>query len=193
MATTSTNTSSFEPDLYLSPKEQDLLLTALNSNKPTMSRQSQSFSNGLDSDRVGPSRSQSNPQQFGNGIFGQSDIHSSPLQQTPGSASLRDLGFDDSPFLDYEGIDDGNFDWDISADQMIGSLPGTSHDDDEEGDLHDKRKSPGDDQEEDDRAGKRQDNDDKTSKKPGRKPLTSEPTSVSWHLIAAGCLETNIP
>ena len=63
---------------------------------------------------------------------------------------------------------------------MIGDLPGTPSNGD--ADVHDKRGHPEDDDEdEEDGGGKRREGstDEKTSKKPGRKPLTSEPTSVS--------------
>jgi len=60
---------------------------------------------------------------------------------------------------------------------MIGKLPGSSSDGDTE--THDKRQHPDDDDDdEEDGGGKRREG-DKGSKKPGRKPLTNEPTSVS--------------
>ena len=65
---------------------------------------------------------------------------------------------------------------------MIGALPGDSPENDGE-DGAEKRKSPEDDVEEPEGGGKRRDTDDKQAKKPGRKPLTSEPTTV-------GCLST---
>lgn len=101
----------------------------------------------------------------------------SPLQ-APGSGTLN--GFDDSPFIDYdyEFDADGSFDYDFSNDsqgQMIGKLPGSSSDGD--ADVHDKRSHPDDDGDEEEGGGKRREGDEKTTKKPGRKPLTSEPTS----------------
>lgn len=100
----------------------------------------------------------------------------SPLQ-APGSGTL---GFEESPFIDYDYDFDaeGGFDYDLSNDsqgQMIGKLPGTSSDGDAE--THDKRSHPDDDGDEDEGGGKRREGDEKTGKKPGRKPLTSEPTS----------------
>lgn len=102
----------------------------------------------------------------------------------PGSGRL-DLS-DESPFLDYpldgEGDESYNFD---DEGQMFGDLP-----DDDAADtvadvyehLHDKRKSI-DGADEDDMGGrKRREGEDKTAKKPGRKPLTSEPTTVSHPL-----------
>lgn len=104
-------------------------------------------------------------------------MYTSPQQDAPGSASLTNMGFDESPFLDY-GLDDGNIDWDIN-DDLIGPLPGASAEEEESGD---KRKSPGDADEDDDGGGKRRESDDRIGKKPGRKPLTSEPTSVSLNI-----------
>ena len=101
-----------------------------------------------------------------------SSMFDSPAQETPGSGQLG--GFDESPFLDYE-LDDGNFDWDNSGDQLFGDLPGTdSH---VENEHHDKRKASIDDEDEEGTS-KRREADDKTAKKPGRKPMTGEPTTV---------------
>ncbi|MCJ1436035.1 DNA-binding transcription factor yap1 [Xylographa pallens] len=169
--------STFDADLYLSPKEQNLLLTALNSNKSGLANKQQSYPPmSTNAGRPSGARATSNSLQFqqpGRKSLDNNDLYASPVQKTPGSGGI---GVDESPFLDYD-LDDGNFDWDISGDQMIGSLPGTSLDDDEEADLHDKRKISDDDAEDIDGGGKRREGDDKTSKKPGRKPLTSEPTS----------------
>jgi len=106
----------------------------------------------------------------------------SPLQQAPGSGNLN--GFEESPFLDYdyEFDADGSFDYDFANGSvdglMIGKLPGTSSDGD--ADTHDKRSHPDDEGEDDEEGGgKRRESEGKGAKKPGRKPLTSEPTSVS--------------
>ncbi|MCJ1245336.1 DNA-binding transcription factor yap1 [Trapelia coarctata] len=169
----------FSSHLYLSPQEQNLLLTALNSNKPTQPANDRSYPQvATNGSKPSGSRSNSNPQhpaQPGRKSLDNSDFYASPLQKAPGSALLRNLSFEDSPYLHFEH-DEGNFDWDINGDQLIGSLPGTSVDD-EDGDLHDKRKASDDDGEEIDGGGKRREGEDKVGKKPGRKPLTSEPTS----------------
>lgn len=107
-----------------------------------------------------------------------SALSNSPLDQAPGSGTL---GFEQSPFIDYDyDFDaDGSFDYSFANDsnaQMIGNLPGTSSDGD--GDLHDKRSHPDDNEDDEEGGGKRREGDDKQSKKPGRKPLTSEPTNV---------------
>ncbi|KAL2433700.1 AP-1-like transcription factor yap1 [Exophiala dermatitidis] len=90
------------------------------------------------------------------------------MSSAPGSGNL-DFS-DDSPFLDFDPeleLGDDTFDFDENS-RMIGDIPG---------ELHDKRKSieGGDDDAEGGR--KRREGEDKTAKKPGRKPLTSEPTS----------------
>jgi AP-1-like factor len=110
----------------------------------------------------------------------------SPLN-APGSGTLN--GFEESPFIDYDyDFDpDTSYDFDFSGDaaQMIGNLPGTSLDGlpdtslDGDAEGNDKRSHPDNEDDDEDRGGKRREGDDKTSKKPGRKPLTSEPTSVS--------------
>ena len=102
------------------------------------------------------------------------DVFTSPSQEMPGSATLG--SFDESPFLDYE-LEDGNFDWDNSGDQLFGDLPGDNQDDDNE--HHEKRKASIDDDDEEDATGKRHEGGDKVAKKPGRKPQTGEPTTVS--------------
>ena len=177
--------TTFDPELYLSPTEQDLLLTALQSNTPN----SASYPSMKAVAKPNQSRQNSNSlqQQVITHASSGNNFYASPVQQTPGSGTFGsgNMSFDGSPFLDYD-LDEGNFDWDIRGEQMIGNLPGASTSaDDEDGDLHDKRKNPGDeDADDDDGGGKRREGDDKTGKKPGRKPLTSEPTSVSCSLCA---------
>jgi len=89
------------------------------------------------------------------------------MSSAPGSGHL-DFS-DESPFLDFDpdGDFDDSFGYDDSG-RMIGDLPG---------DLHDKRKSMDGQDEDDEGGGKRREGEDKTAKKPGRKPLTVEPTS----------------
>lgn len=92
------------------------------------------------------------------------------MSSAPGSGKLEFS--DDSPFLDFDpeaDFGDDTFDFDDDS-RMIGDLPG---------DLHDKRKSVDGKDDDDEGGGKRREGEDKTTaKKPGRKPLTSEPTSV---------------
>jgi AP-1-like factor len=156
----STETNGFQaPSFILSPHQQDLLFAALNSNRATATTQQ----NG-DGQTIAPTTFDT----------------TSPLQ-APGSGSLANL--DESPFIDYDYDFDndasyGEYDFsNLPQGQMIGNLPDTSSDGD--GATHDKRGLSEDDENEDEPDGKRREGDDKTSKKPGRKPLTSEPTSVS--------------
>lgn len=131
-----------DSNLFLSPNEQDLLVTALNSNQPAIRK------------RSSPTNANITP--------------------NPGSGQL-DFS-DDSPYLDFDP--DGEFDesFDYGEGRMIGDLP----------ELHEKRKSiDGDDDDDEEISSKRHEGDEKHPKKPGRKPLTSEPTTVcpsSWSL-----------
>jgi AP-1-like factor len=145
------------PSFTLSKRQEELLFAALNSNKAS----------NIDT---------SNRQSSDNSSMAPGSLTESPLQ-APGSGTLN--GYEESPFIDYdyEFDADGSFDYVFDNDsqgQMIGKLPGTSSDGD--ADNHDKRSHPDDDDEEDG-GGKRREGDEKASKKPGRKPLTSEPTS----------------
>lgn len=166
--------TAFGPDLSLTSDQEGLLRTALSSN--TANRNSpQKASNAIPSN----TRSYSDPKQQYNGAMSNgANMYTSPIQQTPGSGQLS--SFDESPFLDYDNLDDGNFDWDNSGDQLFGDLPGTEYNDD--GEHHDKRKASIDDDDEEEGSSKRREGDDKSGKKaaqkPGRKPLTGEPTTV---------------
>lgn len=95
---------------------------------------------------------------------------SKSMNFTPGSGAL-DFS-DDSPYLDFDpdGDFDDSFDLDPNA-RMIGDIPG---------ELHDKRKSLDEKDDDEEGGGKRREGEDKLAKKPGRKPLTSEPTSVCF-------------
>lgn len=180
MATKSAQDTIFDPDLYLSPNQQELLRTALSSNSSSARGLYQTYP-GLATNATKPSAPRSNSDrstQLTGTVVINHEIYESPIEQGPGSGPLGSIGFDDSPFLDYD-LDDGNFEWDNSGDQMIGNLPGTSGND-EDGELHEKRKGHGEDHDDEDGGGgKRREGEERTAKKPGRKPLTSEPTSVS--------------
>ena len=148
---------------YLDLNQQDLLLAALNSQ-----------ANG---------QQDTQPQTNGRGSLGGSFSESHQLQSnnmngafiSPSEAEFDSFG-DYTPELDY--LDDG-FDFE-NADlggEMIGSLPGAG---DSNEDLHEKRKSPDEKDLNDGSDAKRHESQDgeKGAKKPGRKPLTSEPTTV---------------
>lgn len=150
-----TQGNALNPTFTLSKQQEDLLFAALKSNNP-ISTVDNSHSTSNNSFPMAPG-----------------SLTESPLQ-----ANL----YDDSPFIDnydYEfDAADGSFDYDFSNEsqgQMIGNLPGTSSDGD--ADAHDKRGHEEIDGEDENGGGKRREGDEKTSKKPGRKPLTSEPTS----------------
>lgn len=101
------------------------------------------------------------------------------ITSTASAPNSGRLEFDESPFIDYplDGEEDSfNFD---DEGQMFGDLaedsPENSVTDPEH--LHDKRKSLSTQDQDDEGGGKRREGSDKQAKKPGRKPLTSEPTS----------------
>ncbi len=80
-----------------------------------------------------------------------------------------------SPLVDFD-LEDGNFDWDNSG-GLFGDLPNLLTDDGTE--HHDKRKkSTDEDDEEEEGSGKRRESDERAARKPGRKPITGEPTTV---------------
>lgn len=162
------NGTAFGSDLSLTPSQEGLLRTALSSNNPKSSSPKSSLTPSADASSSSDPRRNTNAA-MANGA----NINTSPVQQTPGSGNLSN--FDESPsFLDYD-LDDGNFDWDNNGDQLFGDLPGTDFNDDHE--HHDKRKASTHDGEEEG-SSKRREGDEKGAKKPGRKPLTGEPTTV---------------
>ena len=165
------NGTAFGPDLSLTPSQEGLLRKALSSNNPTPTPQYNAGTRPSAS-----ARSSSDPRYNANSTMANGvDIYTSPIQQTPGSGQLSN--FDESPsFLDYD-LDDGNCDWDNSGDQLFGDLPGTEYN--EDGEHHDKRKAASGEDDEEEGSSKRREGNDKGAKKPGRKPLTGEPTTVS--------------
>ncbi|KAH7346586.1 BAP1, transcription factor bZIP [Rhexocercosporidium sp. MPI-PUGE-AT-0058] len=160
MDSTQSRSATVNSRFTLSARQEELLFAALNSNNKV---------SNLDT---------SNLQSKDQYTMAPGSFTESPLQ-APGSATLN--GFEESPFIDYdyEFDGDGSFDYgdfnNESQAQMIGNLPGTSSDGDN--DNHDKRSHPDDDDNEEEGGGKRREGDEKAAKKPGRKPLTSEPTS----------------
>jgi AP-1-like factor len=159
---------------YLSPNQQDLLLAALNSQakrnpraKPAVGDTGITNHTHATSD---PSQPTTTHAMSGAAVF-----------QSPGNMDNYNPDF--TPDLDYlDG--DASFDFD-NADlggEMIGGLPGVDADGKPE--QHDKRKNTDDDGSPAEGSAKRQElaEGEKGSKKPGRKPLTNEPTTVSLHL-----------
>ncbi|PSR79207.1 transcription factor PAP1-domain-containing protein [Coniella lustricola] len=156
-------------DFILTPQQQSLLFAALNSNRQSTG----SPANG------GATTSNMSPSSF----------TTSPAQQN-GSGGFPE----ESPFIDYDyefSAGDPGYDFqfaDESQGKMIGDLPGSnsSEGSDTKADStkagsdnndNEKRSHPDDDNEEDESSAKRQETGDKAPKKPGRKPLTTEPTS----------------
>ena len=186
MAVPSNNNATYNPELYLSPDQQNLLLAALSSNKPNALKRSSMSLGRAQAPNSNGTHSQNDLQPQSEGHSTDMAINAayvSPVQQTPGYTEFSSVGLDDSPFLDFD-LEDGSFDWDNGGDQLIGNVPGTSSNSDEL-ELHDKRKNLDDDNDEEG-GGKRREGDDKLSKKPGRKPLTSEPTTVSSVTVNSG-------
>ena len=151
---TMTNTL-YQPNLSLSADQESLLRTALSSN-PRGSPQNATLPYSTNGIQNGSTN---------NASLNDSKIFASPDENVDGQMN-------DSPLFD--DLDDANFDWDTNGRPLFGDINGNDYD--ENGDLHDKRKaSTGSDEGEN----KRQEGDTKTPKKPGRKPLTAEPTTVS--------------
>lgn len=154
--------SLYQQGLYLSPNQQDLLLAALSSNNPPKQQNSS------------PAPKRESPGHASSGSFSVS-----PNDFDPSTGNGYDYGNDDSPFLDFNP--DADFDFQ-GSESLIGDLPGSYLPDDyEPGDkrkdieakLEDDQGEPG---------KKRRESEDRTARKPGRKPLTSEPTTVRIHL-----------
>ncbi|KAI0168961.1 PAP1-domain-containing protein [Hypoxylon sp. FL1284] len=154
-------------NFILTPQQQSLLFRALTSNQQANNTNNQASSLSLSPDSLSKSPSQN--QSVANGMSS---------------------GVQESPYLDYDYDlgPDGSFDFDFTSDgqgKMIGDLPGTSIKDDDskasspDNDSPDKRSHPDDDEEDDmeDGGGKRREGEGKVPKKPGRKPLTNEPSS----------------
>lgn len=146
-------------------------MAALNANNPSKKKDGkQETTTALQNNRS-PSN-ETSPSQENTFDPSRSSYFESPLlNDGPGSGHL---GFvpDDSPFLDF----DPDVDFDPQGtDDLIGDLPGWDNHE-----LGDKRKSIGESEADFDNGKKRRESDDKDkgSKKPGRKPLTSEPTTV---------------
>jgi AP-1-like factor len=165
-----TSSQQFNP--YLSPNQQDLLLAALNSQATSKARAKAALGDtGVTNQATSDVLQHSSSTMSGSAVF-----------QSPGN--MDNFNPDFTPDLDYlDG--DGSFDFD-NADlggEMIGGLP----DLDAEGnpEQHEKRKNTDEDGSPEEGDAKRQElgEGEKGSKKPGRKPLTNEPTTVSTHSL----------
>ncbi|OJJ78110.1 hypothetical protein ASPBRDRAFT_114826 [Aspergillus brasiliensis CBS 101740] len=155
--------SIYQHGLYLSPDQQDLLLAALSSNNPPVKQQNNSQ----------PPTSKSDPESTP-GTTGSYNMSPAFDPSNPHSGGLG-YGDDESPFLDFNPELDFDFQ---GSENLIGDLPG-SLPQSEEPEPGEKRKDIDGAADENEASGKkRRESDEKAAKKPGRKPLTSEPTSV---------------
>ncbi|RWA14833.1 hypothetical protein EKO27_g285 [Xylaria grammica] len=160
------------PNFILTPQQQNLLFRALTSNQPNNAK---------------VERASLTPD----------SLTTSPAQNQRTMGFNDSNGPSDSPFLDYDydiGAD-SSFDFDFGNDdqagtqaRMIGDLPGSSPDGSDGAkdtskasspdESSDKRSHPDDDDDDEAEGGaKRRESEGKTPKKPGRKPLTNEPSS----------------
>lgn len=163
----------------LSPHQQDLLLAALSSAKRNVTVQDvpaldqKSSFGGLATPTDGQSA-------LTNAI--DPAIFASPLETDLSTSNYGQSTFGDSLFPDF--VDSGTtFDVDFpsNGDDFVDGFPKFSPDSGLDGEIHEKRKSMEDDEEDDEEGDyKRREGDDKIAKKPGRKPLMSEPTTVRY-------------
>lgn len=170
MPPSTANGGTLPPNFMLTPQQQSLLFAALNSNKAQVSR--------LPADKPNLAFTTSSPK--------------TSLMQ-----GANNPGLQESPFLDNYDYDFGDSSFDFSfADgdqtQPIGDdVPETTRSestgDNELSEILEKRSHPDDDDDEEDsgKDPKRRESTDKVPKKPGRKPLTSEPSSVC--ITSLGC------
>ncbi|KAI1163967.1 PAP1-domain-containing protein [Nemania serpens] len=160
------------PNFILTPQQQNLLFRALTSNQPNSAKADQ-------------------------GSLTPDSLTTSPAQHQRTLGFHESAGSADSPFLDYdyEAGPDSSFGFDFNNDdqmddqaRMIGDLPGSSPDGSEglkdtskassPDESSDKRSHPDDDDDDEAESGaKRREGEGKVPKKPGRKPLTNEPSS----------------
>lgn len=155
----------YQQGLYLSPNQQDLLLTALSSNNPPSKPQ--------DNMPIPKRESGSTPVHAASGSF---SVSPSGFDHNGG----YNLGADESPYLDFNPDTDFDFQ---GSESLIGDLPGADYEPgdkrkDIDGKLEDDNEESG---------KKRRESDDKTARKPGRKPLTSEPTTVCITSLSHNC------
>lgn len=158
--------SLYQQGLYLSPDQQDLLLAALSSNNSSQKQQNKSPQTKTESNgtpKHTPAGSVNVSPSAGN----------DPLGNQPGGLGYGD---DDSPFLDFNP--DADFDFQ-GSESLIGDIPESvpPSDDYEPGDKR-KDMDGKSENENEESGGKKRRESDSQAKKPGRKPLTSEPTSV---------------
>jgi AP-1-like factor len=151
---------SLPPNFLLTPQQQSLLFAALNSNRGT----------------------QNSAASAKNSLSLETETDTSPTRD------MDTTSFNESPYLDnydYE-FGDSSFDFSFANGEQVGSakmiddMPESAGSDSTDNDVNEKRGHPDDDDEEDspEKDAKRHEGSEKGPKKPGRKPLTSEPSSV---------------
>ncbi|KAG6036828.1 hypothetical protein E4U41_005484 [Claviceps citrina] len=159
MASSGSAGGSLPPNFLLTPHQQSLLFAALNANKQ---------------------RSTSPP--TANGLSLSTNMLPSPPTQLAEGAGVQE-----SPYLDSYDYDFGDTSFDFSfasaggdgAQATAHAVPGTVNSDSTEGEAHEKRSHPADEGDDSSLGNdpKRRESAEKVAKKPGRKPLTSEPAS----------------
>lgn len=162
------SSGTYDPNtrFLLTPQQQNLLYAALNSNKQAAAPPSK------------PSQV-SNPSSLSPDSFQTSPVMDNGLNGAMDNSFL--------PNFDYGDFGDSSFDFSFADDSqasLIGDLPGSTtvikSESSEDNEVpSDKRAHPDDEEDEADNGNdpKRRESTDKLPKKPGRKPLTSEPTS----------------
>ena len=170
----------YQQGLYLSPDQHDLLLAALSTTNQSQNRGNSHPVSITSTHTRTESSSTTSPQSRSNTFdMSPSAFFDSPGHEASGSGQMG-FGAGESPFLEFDP--DAEFDFQ-GAEQLIGELPDATIS--EEPESREKRKSIDGDGEEVESGKKRRESEDKdkTVKRPGRKPLTSEPTSVCMLLI----------
>lgn len=165
--------STAPPFTPLAPEQRRLLLAALSSYKKNPTGNSPSDSNNSGA-TPSAQANMASVQGVSPSVFSNSESHAN------GTA-------DPALSLDFDAFDHNNFNFDLddaaAQDGLQDTFTGFPLDGDGQGE---KRKSPEEDEDGDEEGdAKRHEGDEKGSKKPGRKPLTSEPTTVR-SLLARG-------
>jgi AP-1-like transcription factor len=167
--------SSSDTRYELSPNQQELLVAALASNQPSSNKTTTKISKA----DTGEKQKGNKVHMDQDGHVGSTNGYFNPDGQTvisPGEF----LDPDASPYLGFDLDADGDDQFDFDGnDAMIDGFTNDASQLDPS-DLHEKRKSIDDkEDDEDEGGGKRRESEGATGKKPGRKPLTAEPTTVS--------------
>jgi AP-1-like factor len=166
MGSTNDNNQQFSPS-FLDQNQQDLLMAALASNQQDRNGQ---FFAGQDmvpnGNQFDYSMGTMDPAMF---LAAQPDASLANFDMSGLSdQQLMELMENNGGSIDFDSYDAGRQSFDDTADPSQLEL-------DLDGDGAEKRKNPEEDK--DDTDPKRREGDDKTAKKPGRKPLTTEPTT----------------